>query len=105
MSLISQERCGSGETLEGRYWRRQTREPVQFAAGIRTLADQDCQIFLELGPTPTLLSLGKRCMPENTGNTGTWLSSLQRDRDDWEDPFTGHGNSLRARRESGLARI
>ena len=84
ISNLTGKMLDPGETLEGRYWRRQTREPVQFAAGIRTLADQDCQIFLELGPTPTLLSLGKRCMPENTGNIGTWLSSLQRDRDDWE---------------------
>jgi len=84
ISNLTGKMLDPGETLEGHYWRRQTREPVQFAAGMRTLAEQDCQVFLELGPTSTLLNLGKRCMPENTGNIGTWLSSLQRDRDDWE---------------------
>lgn len=84
ISNLTGKMLDPGELLEGRYWRRQTRETVQFAAGIRTLAEQDCQIFLELGPTSTLLSMGKRCMPERDMNIGTWLSSLQRDRDDWE---------------------
>ncbi len=69
-----------GERLEATYWRQQTRETVQFAAGIHTIAEQGYDLFLELGPTSTLLSQGKHCLPENTG---TWLPSLQRERDDW----------------------
>ena len=71
----------AGATLDARYWRKQTREAVQFAAGMRSLAEAGYDLFLELGPTPTLLGQGKRCLPEHTG---TWLASLQRERDDWD---------------------
>jgi natural product biosynthesis luciferase-like monooxygenase protein len=69
-----------GEILDAHYWRRQTRESVQFATGIRTLAAHGYELFLELGPTPMLSSMGKRCLPDKKA---TWLSSLQRDQDDW----------------------
>jgi acyl transferase domain-containing protein len=70
-----------GETLDAHYWRRQTRETVQFAAGMHTLAEYGCGVFLELGPTSTLLNMGKRSLPEETG---IWLASLQKDQQDWE---------------------
>ena len=70
-----------GEKLDATYWRRQTREAVQFAAGMHTLAEHGYEVFLELGPTSTLLSMGRHALKEEMG---TWLSSLQKDRDDWE---------------------
>src|SRR5205823_5565907 len=71
----------SGEILEARYWCRQTREAVQFVAGVQTLVEQGHDLFLELGPTSTLISQGQRCHPDTET---TWLPSLQRERDDWE---------------------
>lgn len=44
----------------GRYLRRHAREVVRFADGVRTLFDQGYQVFLEIGPSPTLLGLAKR---------------------------------------------
>jgi len=81
VSNLSGEIMQAGETLDAYYWRKQTREAVQFAAGMRSLAGAGYDLFLELGPTPTLLSQGRRCLPEHTG---TWLASLQRERDDWD---------------------
>ncbi len=70
----------AGETLDADYWRRQTREAVQFATGIQTLSAHGYQLFLELGPTPVLSNMGKRCLP---ANSAIWLSSLHQDHDDW----------------------
>ncbi|MDM9582026.1 hypothetical protein [Nostoc sp. GT001] len=53
---------------------------VRFDGGIQTLAEAGYKIFLEIGPTDTLASMGKRCLPKNTA---TWLSSLRQERDDW----------------------
>ena len=70
-----------GEVLDAHYWRQQTRGAVQFAAGMDTLADYGAGIFLEIGPTSTLLSMGKRCLPESHAS---WLPSLRKEQDDWE---------------------
>ncbi|MDE0629787.1 MAG: SDR family NAD(P)-dependent oxidoreductase, partial [Bryobacterales bacterium] len=44
----------SGQVLEGApdgaYWRRQAREPVQFATAVRTLANLETGLLLEIGP-------------------------------------------------------
>ncbi|MEH1784035.1 type I polyketide synthase [Nostoc sp.] len=66
--------------LDTNYWRSQLRSPVRFDGGIQTLAEAGYEIFLEIGPTDTLASMGKRCLPKNTG---TWLSSLRQGDDDW----------------------
>lgn len=81
VSNLSGEIMQAGTTLDAHYWRKQTREAVQFATGMRALAEVGYDLFLELGPTPTLLNQGKRCLPEHTG---TWLASLQKERDDWD---------------------
>ncbi|MEH2067460.1 MAG: MupA/Atu3671 family FMN-dependent luciferase-like monooxygenase [Nostoc sp.] len=70
----------SGEIPDASYWCRHLREPVQFAAGMDTLAQQGYKVFLELGPRPTLSAMGKRCLPNVKS---TWLPSLQPGQDDW----------------------
>ncbi len=63
------------------YWRQHIREAVQFYAGMQTLAEQGCEIFLELGPNPVLLGMGRRCLPDSKGS---WLPSLKQGKDDWQ---------------------
>ncbi|WP_129674294.1 type I polyketide synthase [Candidatus Chloroploca sp. Khr17] len=63
------------------YWRRHAREPVRFAEGVEQLARLGCDIFLEIGPHPTLLSIAQTVLPPDTG---TWLPSLRKGRDDWQ---------------------
>ncbi|MDJ0836029.1 MAG: amino acid adenylation domain-containing protein [Acidobacteriota bacterium] len=59
------------------YWRRQTREPVRFEAGMRLLLEKENRLFVELGPHPVLCGLGRRL----AGRRDIWLPSLHRDRD------------------------
>ncbi len=68
----------TGQRLEAapdaRYWRRHVREAVQFNAGMRALAEAGCRVFVEAGPNPTLIGMGKRCLP---GYQALWLPSLR----------------------------
>ena len=68
------------EAPSASYWCRHARQAVRFSAGMQTLRSLGCAIFLELGPTPTLIGMGKNCVSEESG---TWLSSLRRVHADW----------------------
>ena len=68
------------EVTEPAYWQRQVRHSVRFATAMQTLASQGCDLFLEVGPHPVLLGMGRQCLP--TGS-GTWLPSLRRGQDAW----------------------
>jgi acyl transferase domain-containing protein/acyl carrier protein len=61
------------------YWRRQAREPVRFAAALRTLSDRNC-IFLEVGPGRSLLGLARRC---SSSQHAAWLTSIRRGMGEW----------------------
>jgi NADPH:quinone reductase-like Zn-dependent oxidoreductase/acyl carrier protein len=63
------------------YWVRHARSPVQFAASMQTLAECGCNVFLEIGPSPTLVGMGQRCL---TDSSLRWLPSLRPGRDDWQ---------------------
>ena len=68
-----------GERPDARYWRAHTRNPVRFAGCMEALAEGGADVFLELGPNPTLIGLGKRCVPDDGQ---LWLPSLKRGSDD-----------------------
>ncbi len=70
-----------GEVTDATYWCRHLREAVQFSASMETLAREGYNIFLELGPSPVLLGMGRRCLPDSTG---VWLPSLRKGKDDWQ---------------------
>src|SRR5439155_22153861 len=63
------------------YWCRHMREPVRFAASMETLYQQGCTAFVEIGPKPSLLGMGRQCLPEGVG---VWLPSLRQGQDDWQ---------------------
>ncbi len=54
VSNVTGRVMGPGETLDAAYWRRQAREPVAFASGVRTLADRGVDLVLEIGPHAVL---------------------------------------------------
>ena len=56
------------------YWSRHARSPVRFAEGIEAMVAAGCDIFLEIGPSPTLIGMGRQCLPENGRQ---WLPSLR----------------------------
>lgn len=62
------------------YWARHLRNPVRFSQGMTTLLQNGCNIFVEIGPRPTLVELGRAC----TNQEGIeWVSSLRPGHHDW----------------------
>ena len=61
------------------YWVRHVAEPVRFAEAMTALAEQGCDIMVEIGPSPTLLGMARRVIP--AGKT-SWLPSLRPGLDD-----------------------
>ena len=55
---------GRSVKLDGAYWRRHARQPVEFAKSVRTLADLNCKVLLEIGPRPVLTAAALRAWPD-----------------------------------------
>ncbi len=64
-----------------RYWRDHLRNTVQFAEGMARIAEMRPTMLIEIGPTPSLLSMGRRCVPNLDV---AWLPSLRAGQDDWQ---------------------
>ncbi|MBZ0275399.1 MAG: acyltransferase domain-containing protein, partial [Anaerolineae bacterium] len=74
-------RLASGsEVANAAYWRRHSREAVQFASAAQALYDEGLRVFIEAGPNPTLLSNARRVVPEEES---LWLPSLRSGWEDW----------------------
>ncbi|MFM7372485.1 MAG: acyltransferase domain-containing protein, partial [Sphaerospermopsis kisseleviana] len=56
------------------YWVNHVSRTVQFANGMQTLHQLGSQVFLEIGPQPILLEMGRQCLPDSQG---WWLPSLR----------------------------
>ena len=80
ISGVTGESASSKELSKAGYWRNHVRQPVRFAKSIHTLRDQGYEVFIEIGTHPTLLGMGRNCVPEETG---LWLPSLRKDQNDW----------------------
>jgi malonyl CoA-acyl carrier protein transacylase len=59
--LISKQVDAEEGVASPAYWVRHIREPVRFADSIATLQQHDINVFLELGPKPTLSGLVQHC--------------------------------------------
>lgn len=55
---------GRSVKLDGAYWRRHARQPVEFAKSVRTLADMNCKVLFEIGPQPVLTAAALRAWPD-----------------------------------------
>ncbi|MEM7531674.1 MAG: SDR family NAD(P)-dependent oxidoreductase [Chloroflexota bacterium] len=71
----------TGQLTDGtnaEYWVRHLRDAVRFADGMTTLHEMKVNTFIEIGPKPTLLGMGRRCLPEDeTTQALLWLPSLR----------------------------
>jgi glutamate-1-semialdehyde aminotransferase/acyl carrier protein len=65
---------------DSQYWRYHSRSAVRFRAGIHTMFQQGCELFVEIGPKPILSSLGKGCQQDVPA---IWLPSLTPGQEDW----------------------
>ncbi|MFM7845770.1 MAG: type I polyketide synthase, partial [Planctomycetota bacterium] len=63
------------------YWVQHARQPVRFTAGMQAMAELGCELFLEIGPNPILIGMGRRCVDLPSAK---WLPSLRAGRDDWQ---------------------
>jgi acyl transferase domain-containing protein/NADPH:quinone reductase-like Zn-dependent oxidoreductase/SAM-dependent methyltransferase/acyl carrier protein len=86
VSNLTGQVASSAQIAQPAYWRRHLREPVQFSASMQTLADAGCTAFVEIGPNPVLLGLGRGCI-EAEG--ALWLGSLRAGREDWAELLAG----------------
>lgn len=69
------------DILDAEYWAEQISKPVRFRDGIESLADFGITHFIELGPSDTLINLGKKCIgPERQA---TWKASLKPEESAW----------------------
>ena len=64
------------------YWVRHARQPVRFQQGIEALRAAGANVFLEIGPAPTLLGIARR-FADAPGVE--WVPSLRKGRDDSEE--------------------
>ena len=71
----------STEVTTADYWCRHIYQPVRFAEGMESLQEQNIDIWLEIGPKPVLLGMGRQCLPDHEG---LWLPSLKSPQDDWQ---------------------
>ena len=68
----------SGE-MNGEYWKEHARGAVRYAEAVSFAASEyKCDLFLEIGPQPTLSSLGRQSV---TDDNVEWVPSLRRGRD------------------------
>ncbi|VEG51165.1 beta-ketoacyl synthase [Mycolicibacterium aurum] len=51
--------------LDAQYWRRHSRQPVQFAESVRTVAALGCSVLVEIGPQPVLTGAAVQVWPEH----------------------------------------
>ena len=81
VSNVTGKLFAEGQIPDARYWRQHIRQAVLFHPGLEELAARGCNVFVELGPHPTLIGMGRRSLPELDA---VWIPSLNRKQKDWE---------------------
>ncbi|MBF0228387.1 MAG: SDR family NAD(P)-dependent oxidoreductase [Desulfamplus sp.] len=76
------------EIMTPAYWRNHIRNPVRFFESMTTLKREGVSIFVEIGPKPTLLGMGRTALPDLEG---LWLPSLRVGQPDWDVALTSLG--------------
>ncbi|MBF0377040.1 MAG: SDR family NAD(P)-dependent oxidoreductase [Desulfamplus sp.] len=76
------------EIMTPAYWRKHIRNPVRFLDSMTTLQREGVSIFVEIGPKPTLLGMGRTALPDLEG---LWLPSLRVGQPDWDVVLTSLG--------------
>jgi len=69
------------EIAQASYWCDHVLRPVRFSDGMATLAAEGISTFLELGAKPTLIAMGRQCLPQLEAS---WLPSLRPGSNDWQ---------------------
>ncbi|HEY6563735.1 MAG TPA: polyketide synthase dehydratase domain-containing protein, partial [Pirellulaceae bacterium] len=70
-----------GPAFDAAYWKDHLRNAVEFAKGMQKLAEYGVDMYLEIGPAPVLVGMGRKCID---AKEAVWTASLRKGRDDWE---------------------
>lgn len=81
ISNVTGQGANADEMTNARYWRRHLRSPVNFKDGMESLLQSGIELFVEIGPHPVLLGMARQFIP---AEKATFVPSLKRERDDWE---------------------
>lgn len=68
------------EAPDANYWRDHLRQSVRFADGMQVIAEKRPDHIIEVGPSPTLIGMGRQCVPNSEAQ---WLPSLRKGQSDW----------------------
>ncbi len=79
------------EMTKPEYWVNHVTLPVNFYGGFGSLLKQDCDIFLEIGAKPILLSMGRMIIENNQEKAYHYLPSLRPGKADWEQMLESLG--------------
>jgi len=82
------------------YWRRHAREAVRFADGVAALCALGCEVFVEVGPHPTLIAMGR-----DGAEGGRWIPSLRRGAGEWRTLLDAAGSLFTSGAEIDFAAI
>lgn len=69
------------EAPSAKYWRDHLRNAVRFADGMARVVEAEATIIIEMGPTASLLGMGRRCFPKWDA---AWVPSLRPGKEDWQ---------------------
>ncbi len=94
-----------GETFDGPYWRRQTRQSVRFRECVEALAEMGVDAVIEIGPGEVLAPMALMAWPQKAGTADpVTVPSLQRPSERRPVPADGCGflDAVAAAYEAGL---
>ncbi len=91
----------SGEVLDSSYWRNHARQPVQFASGVRNLAELGVDLLLEIGPHSVLGPMAATAWP-GPSDAPAALASLMRPPRGAAEPEAGFADAVAGAYEAGL---
>jgi acyl transferase domain-containing protein/NADPH:quinone reductase-like Zn-dependent oxidoreductase/acyl carrier protein len=93
ISNVTGEPARFEQVADPAYWVRQVESPVRFADGLRAIAARGSHLFLEVGPKPTLIGLGRRCV-ESAEHT--WIGTMRAGDDSGSAPREAVAAAYRA---------
>ena len=81
ISSMTGRLANKGKLEQAEYWTKQARNAVRFCDAFQSLFNEGANIFLEIGPSPTLCGLGAVCFANAPqARNALWLPSLKSNR-------------------------